>query len=377
MNKYSFAFFLLVIGLVLGCEQKEKNQKALSVEKEKKVELIDFSSHQEEIFQQFFDSLHRAGILNGNVLVSKKDSVYAASFGWKDFRSKDSLQLDHVFQLASVSKPLTAFGVMLLVQSGDVKLDEDVRTYLPDFPYKDITIRQLLAHRSGLSNYMYITDSAWVNQEIAMCNADAYAIFRDVNPTFYYPADKKFNYCNTNYFLLAYIVETVTHLPFEVYMAKAVFDPLEMNNTRIYTNMSYAEMPNVAVGSNAYGTPKADFYLNGVSGDKGVFSTVNDLNKFHRELVEGSLLAKKWIKKMMKPQSKFSKHGNSYGLGFRLKKMENKTLVYHKGWWRGYRSYFYHCPNEEAAIIVLTNTTKGKFLDFSTFWEKNQKLFAQ
>jgi CubicO group peptidase (beta-lactamase class C family) len=66
---------------------------------------------------------------------------------------------------------------------------------------------------------------------------------------------------------------------------------------------------------------------------------------------------------MITPASKFNRRGQSYGLGWRIRRMENgEELTYHNGWWRGFRSYFIHLPKEEATIIVLTNTVKGKFI---------------
>tara|TARA_Y100000782_G_C10188796_1_gene268899 strand:+ start:2459 stop:3631 length:1173 start_codon:yes stop_codon:yes gene_type:complete len=323
---------------------------------------VDFSKESRKKIESYFNRQFKQGKFNGNVLVAVKDSVFQHAYGYANIQAKVPLTDSSKFQLASVSKMLTAYGTLLLVQEGKLALSDTVGKFLPDFPYYGVTIEQLLSHRSGLSNYMYVTDSAWADKEFSMCNNEAYDVFVEQNPMYYYPPDKRFDYCNTNYFLLAYIIERVTNLPFESYMAQEVFDPLEMHNTLVYTNMNYEQLPNIAVGTNGYGHPKPDFYLNGVCGDKGVYSTVADMKKFHDALVWGKVLNDSLTQLMYAPYSPFSSRGNSYGFGFRLRKYGNKTLIYHNGWWRGYHTYFLHFPEEDACIIVFSNTIKGGYL---------------
>ena len=371
MRKRFYGLGLIVFLLILatGCPSKSNKKRQVVKEAIETREVVQFSEFSNRNFQDYFGTLHKRGLFNGNVLVAEKDSIFTASYGYSQIRKKEVLSIDDRFQLASVSKPLTAYATLILVDRGLIDLDANVQSYLPDFPYDEITVHQLLSHRSGLSNYMYVTDSAWTDKELALCNDEAYSIFCEQEPMRYYPTDTRFDYCNTNYFLLAYIIEKIAKMPFEAFMAKEVFDPLNMNDTRVYTNMSYTDLPHIAVGSNAYGYPKVDFYLNGVSGDKGVYSTVGDMYTFHRELLNPQLIDSVLVTNMYKPYSKFSRRGNSYGYGFRLSKRDSNILVYHKGWWRGYRSYFYHLPEKEATIIALTNTTRGRFLELEDLIE--------
>lgn len=360
---YGLGLIAFLLILVTGCPSNNKGIKQIIKEVREPKKVLKFSKASIQNFQDYFGTLHKRGLFNGNVLVAEEDSVFTASYGYRQIRKKEALSIEDRFQLASVSKPLTAYATLILVDSGLIDLNANIQSYLPDFPYGEITVHQLLSHRSGLSNYMYVTDSAWANKELALCNDEAYSIFCEQKPMRYYPPDTRFDYCNTNYFLLAYIIEKVAEMPFEAFMAKEVFDPLKMNDTRVYTNMSYANLPHIAVGSNAYGYPKVDFYLNGVSGDKGVYSTVGDMYAFHRELLNPQLVDSVLVANMFKPYSKFSRRGDSYGYGFRLSKRDSSTVIYHKGWWRGYRSYFYHLPEKKATVIALTNTTRGRFLD--------------
>lgn len=367
MQKIVFLVGLLFVLSIQSCEEQVIKKEHRAPTDTLPDLPTDFTPRSREYFTKQLDSLVEATRFNGNILIAYEDSLLTRSYGFADFRRKDSLELDDRFQLASVSKPLTAFATLLMVQEGKINLNDSIQKYLPDFPYHDITIHQLLSHRSGLSNYMYITDSAWSDKSIPLCNDDAYEILCTRKPQFYYPPDYKFNYCNTNYFLLAHILERVLDLPFEAIMAEFVFEPLGMSRTFIYSNMDYLQLQDIAKGSNAYGRPKADFYLNGVSGDKGVFSTTKDLYQFHKALVGAELLMPFLVEKMYEPHSRFNRRGKSYGYGFRLQRKDGNRIIYHQGWWRGYRSYFYHFPENRACIIALSNTTRGRFLDLKDF----------
>src|SRR5690606_27966889 len=110
----------------------------------------------------FMQNLHRKSAFNGNVLIAKKGKIiYQNTFGWADYLHKDSLKITSKFELASVSKPLTALGVLKLAEEEKLRLDQTVNDFFPDFPYLGITIKMLLSHRSGLPNYIYFSEEAW------------------------------------------------------------------------------------------------------------------------------------------------------------------------------------------------------------------------
>jgi CubicO group peptidase (beta-lactamase class C family) len=104
----------------------------------------------------FVEKLHRTRQFNGNVLVARKGKIiYERAIGWADYLHRDSLKINSVFELASVTKPFTATAILLLEEQGKLKLDQNVKEFFPDFPYEGITIRLLLSHRSGMMNYVY------------------------------------------------------------------------------------------------------------------------------------------------------------------------------------------------------------------------------
>lgn len=313
---------------------------------------------------QYFKSRLRAGVFNGNVLFYKSGKMFQSSYGVSNYIEKTPLNDSCIFQLASGSKPITAIAIMQLIQEGKLNLTDTVSHILERFPYDGITVEMLLSHRSGLSNYMYITDSLWLDQDIPICNDNLLDSFIVKQPLPYYPVNKKFNYCNTNYFLLAAIAEKVTGREFGSLLGEKIFAPLRMTKTQVYSDMDMRSIPNLAIGSENKRWHIPDYYLNGVTGDKGVYSCTEDLLKLHLALQSGEILDSASIQNMYVPRSDFNYKNGSYGLGWRIvKERENyPRIIYHLGWWRGYRSYFIRIPEQDIAIILLSNLSRGKFL---------------
>ncbi|MGB1003387.1 MAG: serine hydrolase domain-containing protein [Salibacteraceae bacterium] len=356
--------FLIFLG---ACKPENKNASHSPIVTQKtdiEYEFQKFDSLTQAKIDRFFQIKKSAGVFNGNILFYKSGKLYKNSYGVNNYIEKTPLNDSSIFQLASGSKPITAIAVMQLVEQGKVSLNDSVSKHIPNFPYSGITIEMLLSHRSGLSNYMYITDSLWLNQDIPICNDNMLDSFIVKNPDPYYPVNYKFNYCNTNYFLLAAIVEKVTAMEFGSWVQINVFDKLEMRNTQIYSDMDMRSIPNLAIGSENRRWHIPDYYLNGITGDKGVYSCTDDMLKIHLALQDGSILDYATSQNMYEPRSKFNYKNGSYGLGWRIVKerKDYPRIIYHLGWWRGYRSYFIRIPEEDIAIIVLSNLARGKFM---------------
>jgi CubicO group peptidase (beta-lactamase class C family) len=314
----------------------------------------------------FFQAKYNKKQFNGTVLYAEKGrSIYKAAFGYANFKSKDTLTTSSSFQLGSVSKPLTAFAVLLLVDQGKLSLDDTIETFFPNFPYKKISIQMLLTHRSGLPNYLYFSDHLWPTPKSPISNIDVINLMVKHKPVKYFRPNRKFDYSNTNYCILAAIVEKVSGLTFESYMDKYIFKPLEMNHTRIFKKGKNVEIPNVVIGYNRYGRVADNTYLNGVAGDKGVYSTVDDLLKWDRALYLGELLSRSLIKKSFQPLNSNTKSRTTYGLGWRIIRDDNNNkIVYHSGWWKGFKSHYLRRLDSHKTIIVLMNSIKGNSISF-------------
>lgn len=349
--------------LLMACGTSGSKNQVQKVEK-KSTAPTHFRS---EIVEGYFDSLARSGKFSGTILLAKGDSILTYTNGLRRLKGVDSLELNDVFQLASLSKPITALGLLRLVEQGKVDLDATVRQYLFDFPDDQITVRSLLNHTSGLGNYIYVTDSLWNNPDSFMRNEDMYELVRCEQVPDYFEPFKKFNYCNTNYALIPILIERVSGLTFERFMAQEVFSPLEMDSTHFLDPWSRMSDEYKVIGHYPNGDPKRPFYLDGVIGDKSLYSSVLDLHKLYQGLNAHELWSEELLSEAMKPSVKAS--GVSfYGLGWRLRPIQQDTLVFHNGWWRGFRSYFWMSKKKDKVAIILTNSIRGGYLSQDEIW---------
>jgi CubicO group peptidase (beta-lactamase class C family) len=322
---------------------------------DKKAQQID------EIFQQKV-----RGGLNGNVLVAQKGIIlYKHCFGLGHFErnQRDTLVDDSKFQLASLSKTFTAVGTLKLIETGKLKLEDTIQKFYPDFPYHGITIRELLSHRSGLPNYQYaFDDSMKVNfykkEKPYPSNATIMHWFATVKPTpkAYNIPGRSFSYSNTNYMVLASIIEKATGQSYETFIHKAIFEPLGMHQTFVATTKNDSINHHKTAGYQWNRRIPKDYY-DDVVGDKGIYSTTGDLFRWYRALNGDCLLPKKLLAEAFIPRSFERKGAKNYGYGFRM--MLNDTnqpeYIYHSGWWKGYNSMFWFSPKDEYVIIILGN----------------------
>ena len=315
-------------------------------------------SNESTKIDSFFQNRYKRGLFNGVALFAEKDKiVYQKAFGYSNYRTKDTLTLQSEFQLASTTKPLTAYAVLMLVHRGQISLQDSIRKFFPRFPYENITVRQLLIHRSGLPNYMYFSDKYWRDgRNITISNEDIIDLMIEYEPRKYYPPGKRYNYCNTNYAMLAAIIEKVSGKSYSDFMKEEVFIPLGMNNSSVYDKDLEPENYHEVKGYISRRREADNSYLNGVVGDKGIYSTVEDLYKFNRELYEGKLVSKKLLDSSFFPAHRDLYDNDNYGYGWRINmRPDSSMIVYHNGWWKGFRTYFYRDLKSEKTIIVLTN----------------------
>lgn len=312
-----------------------------------------------------FTDLSRNG-LNGVVLYAEQgEIVYEKAFGWRDLtkRQKDSLRIDDAFQLSSDSKMFTAEAIMLLKADGKLDYDTDIKKYIPEFPYEGVTVRMLLTHRSGLPRYDSMADEFWPDRKKPFSNEALIKMLIDKKPEVYGAPDAVYFYNNINYALLATVVERVSQQHFEDFMRERIFEPVGMNNSYIYSMRNEFEVsmyvPTEVQGHDMYrsGPVKTqNDYLNGVMGDKIMYSTVEDIWKYNQALDAHLLLPDSLQAEAFVPGSPDWKNGENYGFGWRLSQ-EYPDIYFHFGWWKGYRSAIIRDVRRHRFLVILCNTT--------------------
>jgi CubicO group peptidase (beta-lactamase class C family) len=306
---------------------------------------------------------------SGSVLISVKGQpVYEKCFGYCDYRNKDLMHDTAAFQLASVSKNFTATAILWCVERNMLSLDDTLQKFFPKLPYKGITVQQLLCHRSGLPNYLYFCNSKVVDQTKYLTNQNVIDVMIRTHPPVAAKPNKKFEYCNTNYVLLASVVEQVSGKKFKDFMHDTFFAPLGMAHTFIYDFKDSADRK-IAISYNSKWQIQADDCFDGSVGDKGVYSTVTDMFKWDQAFYQGKLLSQDMLKEAYAPRS-FEKPGDrNYGYGWRLiKQPDGHYLVYHNGWWHGNNTVFYRNTVDTTTVIILSNRFNNAVYKIQPVW---------
>src|SRR5690606_20582741 len=191
---------------------------------------------------------------------------------------------------------MTALAVLQLVEQGKIRLDQQLEEFFPDFPYPGIKVEHLLTHRSGLLNYVYFAETVWPDRKKGMSNMNVVDLLIAHKPARYGKPDGRFHYNNSNYMLLAAIVEKVTGSHFSDYMLEHVFKPAGMKNTAVLSKVEYDKIPTDVVGHDrVWRRSVVQDYLDGPVGDKGIYSTVQDMYLLDIALKEGRLLKKELL----------------------------------------------------------------------------------
>ena len=317
----------------------------------------------------FMQHLHKVSGFNGNVLVAKKGKIiYENAFGWANHLTRDSLKLSSQFELASVTKTMTGTAIMQLWERGKIKLDQNVKDFFPNFPYDGVTIRLLLTHRSGMMNYVYFVDNIYrtqhLNQKKGLTNMEVMDMIAQYKPARFNKPNASFLYNNSNFMVLGAIIEKVTGMSYSDYMKENIFKPAGMAHTNVYSKAVYDKIPADVVGHdrNSWKYSVAQNFLDGPVGDKGIYSTVADLFIFDQALKAGKLI------KQATQDSAYTGHNPmirghfNYGYGWRIFESPGQKVVYHTGWWHGFRHIFLRDMKNDVTIVLLGNMVNGSLL---------------
>lgn len=352
-------YIFLFSAFIWGCNQQGKEEKTEEDSLQyypptpAPLEKAEFREYYRQLTAYFDSTLLRSNF-SGQVIVAKNGSIiYEHYAGHPDLRQKDSMTASTSLHIASTSKTFTGIAILRLIQEGKLTLQDSLSRFFPDFPYKGITVKMLLNHRSGLPNYVNFMDKTSWDQKKYCTNADVLSIMMSEPPNKEASPDRKFSYCNTNYILLALIIEKITGLSYPEFMQEKFFGPLQMKDTYVFTMKDSLKATPTFSPSGTYW----DFdFLDGTYGDKNIYTTARDLLKWDQALYTDQLISKALLDSAFTPYSNERPSIHNYGLGFRLLLMPNgKKIVYHFGRWHGANAAFARLPDEKAVIIILGN----------------------
>lgn len=310
---------------------------------------------------EFFDtSLLNKGF-NGGILIAKDGAViYEKYQGRIDLRKKEltasgpNLITDSTsMHIASTTKTFTSIAVLRMVEKGKLSINDTLNKFFPALSYPGITIKMLLTHRSGLPNYLhFMSNGGWDKKKYAL-NEDVLNFLVTKKPDKNFSPNSRFKYSNTNFVLLALIIEKISGQCFPEYMQQHFFNPLQMNHTYVFTLRDTLSATPTFYENRTYWN--FDF-LDATYGDKNIYTTPRDLLKWDQALYTDQIISKELLDSAFSGYSFEKPSIHNYGLGWRLQLLPNgKKIIYHFGKWHGSNAAFARLPDEKVTIIILGN----------------------
>ena len=317
-----------------------------------------------------FASLKSSNAPGAAVLVVRNGQpVFQQGYGVRDLRAMHPIDAQTNFRLASFTKQFTAACIMLLAHDGKLRYDEHLTDVFPEFPAygREITLRNLLNHTSGLPDYEDILMKQHPNTPEdkipQILDAGVLHLLEQQNSG-KFPPGAKWEYSNSGYAVLAMVVEKVSGKSFGQFLRERIFVPLKMNHTLAY------EKGKNEVQNRAYGHSKEkdgwretdQSPTSAVLGDGGIYSSLEDLAKWDRALRDHTLLTAREMRPALNPVEPADGPAEptngrmvSYGFGWFVDPYHGHKRMYHDGETIGFRTTIQRFPDDNLTIIILAN----------------------
>lgn len=349
-------------------------------------------------------NLYESNQFNGSVLViDKGDLIFHQAFGFANFEKKDTMATNIPVRLASVSKQFTAMAIMLLKEQGKLQYDDPITNYLPELPYSNVTIRNLLQHSSGIPDYLNSLPYqivAYFAKDKLITNKDLLTYYSLKKPKLNFKPGKNASYCNTGFSFLASIVERVSQMSFPDFMKKFVFEPAKMKTAFVYNARNFetqTTQDTLVVGQDTTlekfneikitttfkvetrikniekkraigyelmfpypnGYIKLDYHqFDGIYGEKGICASTEDLMQWDKALLENTLVSEQTLREAYIAAPYTDRSDFNYGFGWKIDSKRPK-IVFHHGLYRGFRTYLQRNLNEKTLVVILSNVQIG------------------
>lgn len=313
----------------------------------------------DQIFSKWNNS-HSPGL---SLLVIQNGQIaYQKAYGMADLKRNTPLLSSTLFDVASLSKQFTAFCIALLIEDKKITLNDDISLFFPEligYSSQSVCIKHLIYHTSGLPEYL-----DFMEEHVGKTAYDRY-YFTDVlnvmvkRETLKFDPGKRFEYCNTNYLLLAEIVHRVSGKTLRQFAQENIFDPLGMKNTH-YHDHYLEEVPALAVGyafSKKNGKFKTDITPLDLVGDGGVYTSVEDLFLWDQNFYHNTLGKKSQhlIDFILTPGRLTNGKQLDYAFGLNVEIYHGHRIISHEGEFVGYVSAIIRFPEQDFSVIILSN----------------------
>jgi CubicO group peptidase (beta-lactamase class C family) len=285
--------------------------------------------------------------------------LYERSRGTADPESGQPLSSRSPFNLASATKPFTALCVLQLAERELLRLDDDIRTWLPEAPCGGVSVRHLLTHTSGLPEYFEYYEKCYPKGR-TLHNSDVLEIFRAEKPALKFAPGAAYDYCNTGYVFLALIAEAACGSSLAEYVKRNVIDPAGMDDAFPF-EFGGAERPGMVRGFEVTESGprlKPLTEMDGTFGDGNLYASVTDLRRWADALAEGDLLSLDRLEEALVPFCPGGGGGSIYGLGWRIDPEEG--FAWHTGSWAGFRNYVRFGRGRGPDAFLLSNSSFEK-----------------
>jgi CubicO group peptidase (beta-lactamase class C family) len=309
---------------------------------------------------------------NGVVLVADRGAVvFRRAYGLKSFETGERLDEESLFEIGSISKPLTAVAIHQLVERGRMSLDDPLPRFFPKLPYAAVTIRGMLSHTSGL--FDVYGDPAlrekfrafYGRTDRPYSNLDYLAFLEAFPPPLVAGPGEKDHYSNTAYVLLALIVEQVSGVTFDAFLRENILAPAGMRRTVVLSLPAGRRVDGLATGheTGADGRRRAVVQppdpprVYGMTyGDDEIATTADDLLAFDRALRSGRLVKPETLERILVPPTLSSGRPAAYALGFAVGEQDGVRVISHGGSTAGFMALCrFSAPDNEATVVLLSN----------------------
>lgn len=341
---------------------------------------ISFAQNKSQKLDSLFNSVNNYKQINGGVLIAENgNAIYKKFFGFADIENKIPNTNSTEFTLASVSKIFTSTAILQLRDKGKLHIDDHFKKYFSDFPYPDITIRNLLSHTSGLPDYELYEEQIKENPDKIFTIHDILPALKIWKKPLAFKAGEKWEYSNTNFCLLALLVEKLSGMSFQKYVQKNIFIPSKMYHTyflydgihKIDKNRAFNYDYPFLYSCNFKNVDSIKQYrwreynVSGFVGQGNIFTTTADMLNFDNALYSGKILKPATLAEAFTPTKLNNGENNnantgmgkaSYGLGWFIFNDTTKgKIVWHTGGQPGALSIFLRNITKKQIIIMFDN----------------------